>query len=155
GCAACHSLKIDGSLVTASNTAQPLARLAGRGGCMEQASPKTPRYLLSEQQKTAIAAAIAEAKAPAKELPAGEYVERMMVRFNCVACHARGTLGGVMVARDSYFHSDMPEMGDEGRVPPSLTGVGAKLTANWLKTLFDQGGKDRPYMLTRMPKFGL
>jgi hypothetical protein len=49
----------------------------------------------------------------------------------------------------------MPEMGDEGRIPPSLTGVGAKLTRHFLETLFDQGGKDRPYMLTRMPKFGL
>ena len=46
-------------------------------------------------------------------------------------------------------------MGDEGRIPPSLTGVGAKLTPDWLKTLFDHGAKDRPYMLTRMPKFGL
>src|SRR5207249_3668582 len=25
----------------------------------------------------------------------------------------------------------------------------------WIKSLFDHGAKDRPYMLTRMPKFGL
>jgi hypothetical protein len=48
----------------------------------------------------------------------------------------------------------MPEMGDEGRLPPHLTGVGAKLNAEWLRTVFEQGAKDRPYMFTRMPKFG-
>ncbi|HMC10828.1 MAG TPA: hypothetical protein VKH44_06040, partial [Pirellulaceae bacterium] len=67
----------------------------------------------------------------------------------------RDKVGGVVAARDSFFLSDMPEMGDEGRIPPSLTGVGAKLTPEWLKTLFNDGAKDRPYMLTRMPKFGI
>jgi hypothetical protein len=45
-------------------------------------------------------------------------------------------------------------MGDEGRLPPSLTGVGAKLRRDWLKILFNQGSQERPYMLTRMPRFG-
>jgi phosphatidylserine/phosphatidylglycerophosphate/cardiolipin synthase-like enzyme len=40
-------------------------------------------------------------------------------------------------------------MGDEGRIPPSLNGVGAKLTAGWLKKIFAEGSNDRPYMLTR------
>ena len=31
--------------------------------------------------------------------------------------------------------------------------MGAKLKPEWLKSLFDRGAKDRPYMLTRMPKF--
>src|SRR5439155_9133486 len=47
------------------------------------------------------------------------------------------------------------EMGDEGRIPPALTGVGAKLQHDWLRTVFDKGADDRPYMFTRMPKFGL
>jgi len=47
------------------------------------------------------------------------------------------------------------EMGDEGRIPPPLTGVGGKLTADWLKRVLSQGSKDRPYMHTRMPKFDL
>src|SRR5205085_10899378 len=32
--------------------------------------------------------------------------------------------------------------------------VGAKLTPEWLNHVVAQGAKDRPYMLTRMPKFG-
>jgi hypothetical protein len=45
-------------------------------------------------------------------------------------------------------------MGEEGRIPPLLTGVGGKLTESWLKHILADGAKDRPYMLTRMPKFG-
>ena len=47
-----------------------------------------------------------------------------------------------------------PEMGDEGRLPPALTGAGGKLRPEWLKQVVDRGSKERPYMLTRMPRFG-
>jgi hypothetical protein len=79
----------------------------------------------------------------------------MLVRFNCVACHERNKFGGAEDARNPHFRSDMPEMGDEGRIPPSLTGVGAKLNPQWLRTVFTEGAKDRPYMFTRMPTFGV
>ncbi len=45
-------------------------------------------------------------------------------------------------------------MGDEARLPPHLTGVGDKLNPEWLKTVLNEGARDRPYMLVRMPKFG-
>ena len=45
-------------------------------------------------------------------------------------------------------------MGDEGRIPPNLDAVGAKLKSAWLKHVFNNGAKDRPYMFTRMPRFG-
>jgi len=46
------------------------------------------------------------------------------------------------------------EMGEEGRVPPTLTGVGAKLNENYLRHILNDGAHDRPYVNTRMPKFG-
>jgi mono/diheme cytochrome c family protein len=155
GCAACHALKIDGSLIAAKSTATPLAQLTSGHGCLDPQSNKTPRYALNDRQRSVIGTAIAAAHSPTKVLSTQERVDRTLVRFNCIACHERNKLGGIVAARDEFFMSDMPEMGDEGRLPPSLTGVGAKLTTHWLKTLFDQGAKDRPYMLTRMPKFGL
>jgi mono/diheme cytochrome c family protein len=121
---------------------------------LDEQSAKAPRYALSHRQKTALSAAIAAAKSPAKERTPDALVNQALARFNCVACHDRNKQGGVLAARDAFFLTDMPEMGDEGRIPPSLTGVGAKLTAGWLKTLLDEGAKDRPYMFTRMPKFG-
>ncbi|MDX1946047.1 MAG: PA14 domain-containing protein [Pirellulaceae bacterium] len=156
GCASCHDLKQGGGQKIASKLEAPaLASLKGTGGCLAEMPGKTPFFALNPRQVETLAAALAAAKSPAKApLAAADSVTRALIRFNCLACHARGELGGVEEARNPHFQSDMPEMGDEGRIPPSLTGVGAKLTPEWLKTVFDQGAKDRPYMFTRMPKFG-
>ncbi len=45
-------------------------------------------------------------------------------------------------------------MGNEGRLPPPLTGVGDKLQSKYLANIIAEGAKERPYMLTRMPGFG-
>ncbi|HEX5103736.1 MAG TPA: PA14 domain-containing protein, partial [Pirellulaceae bacterium] len=159
GCASCHELKVGAEKVASTRSAPSLASLKGQGGCLESVvgilPAKNPRYTLSPRQRETLAAAIAAAKLPPKDLPPAELVNRSLIRFNCIACHSRGELGGVEDARNPHFQSDMPEMGDEGRLPPHLTGVGAKLNPNWLKTVFEQAPKDRPYMFTRMPKFGL
>jgi len=155
GCASCHSLKFGGQTIASTKTALALAALNGQGGCLNDLPTKSPRYALSARQRETLTAAIAAAKHPPKALSANNSVERMLVRFNCAACHDRNKFGGVELARNPHFQSDMPEMGDEGRIPPSLTGVGAKLTPEWFRTVFAEGAKDRPYMFTRMPKFGL
>jgi cytochrome c2 len=155
GCASCHSLKVGGQLVASTKVAPSLAARKGQGGCLDDTRAKTPRYALSPRQKTTLAAAIAHARQPPKALSAEQSVERMLIRFNCTACHDRNQLGSVELARNPHFQSDMPEMGDEGRIPPSLTGVGAKLNPQWLRTVLAEGAKDRPYMFTRMPKFGI
>jgi hypothetical protein len=97
--------------------------LKGHGGCFDDRPANSPRYTLSPRQKDVLSAAITAAKQPAQSLTADQAVERMLVRFNCAACHDRNKLGGVELARSPHFQSDMPEMGDEGRIPPSLTGV--------------------------------
>ena len=155
GCASCHNLKKDGQQIVSKLTAPALAQLKGNGGCLADAPTKTPLYALNAKQKEAISAALADAKKSAREpLVKEELISRNLVRFNCVACHTRGQLGGVEEVRNPHFKSDMPEMGDEGRLPPTLTGVGAKLRPEWTQTVFNEGAKDRPYMFTRMPKFG-
>lgn len=157
GCASCHSLKKDGEQVVAKYAHNPpsFADLKGVGGCLTDASPKTPRYALDDRQRTILTAALASPRKDLKEIEGTQQVSQNLVRFNCIACHTRGELGGIEEIRNAHFKSDMPEMGDEGRIPPSLTGVGAKLKSTWMKTVMDQGAKDRPYMFTRMPKFGL
>ncbi|QDU30317.1 Cytochrome c [Anatilimnocola aggregata] len=157
GCASCHSMKVDGKQVAAKPThvGASLADLKGVGGCLQGESTKSPRYALDTRQQIVLQAALAAAKKPAAELAGKELVDLNLIRFNCIACHTRGELGGVEETRNPHFKSDMPEMGDEGRIPPSLTGAGAKLNEAWIKTVMDQGAKDRPYMFTRMPRFGL
>src|SRR5205085_3768931 len=68
--------------------------------------------------------------------------------------HERNKIGGVQEELNGFFVTSQPEAGDEVRVPPSLTGVGAKLNAEYFRQILDKGAHDRPYMLTRMPGFG-
>jgi cbb3-type cytochrome oxidase cytochrome c subunit len=74
--------------------------------------------------------------------------------MNCIACHVRDNFGGVSTKLDSFFHSSEEALGNESRIPPPLTMVGAKLRTEWLKKVLYDGASVRPYMKTRMPQFG-
>jgi hypothetical protein len=151
GCANCHSLNAGGKIAPTLQ-ATPLAKLTSQGGCLDsQHKAGIPYYLLSSAQRSALTAAI---KAPAKPPTPAEAVAQIFTAFNCYACHERGKVGGVTEELNPFFTTTQPEMGDEGRLPPPLTGVGAKLNAEYLRQLLDKGAHDRPYMFVRMPGFG-
>ena len=153
GCASCHQMK---GQETPAGAKTSLAKLTGAGGCMSAAPVKgAPHFALSGPQRVAIAAGIKKIAAGSAAPQAEDLIAQTLTRFNCYACHERNKLGGVEQVRNALFLGSVPEMGDEGRIPPPLTGVGAKLTAAWMKQLFDRGAKDRPYMQTRMPRFGV
>lgn len=154
GCAACHQMKVDGKALAAQRNAKPWSELQEKfGGCLaESPSAKVPRYRLSSGQRNALAAVVGIATKP--QTPA-DSVHATLIAFNCYACHKRGEIGGVEEARDPAFTSAQKEMGDEGRIPPVLTGVGDKLREDWTKHVLEQGANDRQlYMQTKMPKFG-
>ncbi len=157
GCAACHQLKVDGQQIASTLKAKPLQDLNGAVGCLAaNVSGNVPRFGLSAKQRESLVAVIASSKGDAgnKETPA-ETVHRTLASLNCYACHKRGQLGGVEKERDAYFETTQKEMGDEGRLPPLLTGVGDKLKPDFLKHVLNNGGDDRKiYMLAKMPKFG-
>ena len=149
GCANCHQMKNESKRLTAT----ALANLKPDAGCLDAAPKKgTAWYGLSSVQQTALRAAL-RAPQPEKR-DAKEAVAFTMTAFNCYACHERDKVGGVDENLNKFFLSVQPEMGDEGRIPPGLTGVGAKLNPAYLKKILNEGSHDRPYMHTRMPKFG-
>ncbi len=156
GCASCHQLKIGDKKLTSNPKTPSFASLKPMGGCIDGTGQRVPRFQLNASQQHAITAAITELNADAspKAKTHDDVIDSTLIAFNCVACHQRGELGGIEAARNVLFQSDQPEMGDEGRIPPHLAGVGAKLQPAWLKQVFDKGAKDRPYMFTRMPRFG-
>jgi mono/diheme cytochrome c family protein len=155
GCASCHQLHTGGKPIVPMKPAGPdLAKLKPEGGCLAPKATKgLPWYALSPEQRTALAAAIKTAPPISKE-PAA-VIARAMTLFNCYACHVRDKVGGPTEETNRFFQTTQPEMGDEGRVPPPLDGVGAKLNPDYLKQILDKGSHDRPYMHTRMPGFGL
>ncbi|MFN0053153.1 MAG: family 16 glycoside hydrolase [Planctomycetales bacterium] len=172
GCANCHQLVLQGERVISSLAATPLAKLRPEQGCLaaeaalpaqgsapnqgaETSRPQLPpNFDLNWNQREALAAALSVRSPSGANSPA-ELIAETMTAFNCYACHARGGVGGPERDRNSLFLTRIPEMGDEGRVPPPLDGVGDKLTSAWLRHVLQQGAKDRPYMLTRMPRFAL
>ncbi|HVJ69594.1 MAG TPA: family 16 glycoside hydrolase [Caulifigura sp.] len=154
GCASCHKKADDGKALASSLAARPLKDVNPVHGCLSEsdgAKTKAPQFDLSPTQKAAITAALASisSNAPVKR----ELIATTMASFNCYACHKRDGLGGPERDRDALFVTTQHEIGDEGRVPPPLDGVGDKLQAGWMKRVIGEGAKDRPYMLTRMPKF--
>ena len=75
-------------------------------------------------------------------------------QLNCTACHTRDGLGKPDTERNSLFTTTGNDLGDEGRLPPLITGVGAKLTETALHKVLRGEDSIRPYMTTRMPDFG-
>lgn len=154
GCARCHQVKVEGQRLAAAIKAPRMKEIqATSAGCLAEKPPaNVPNFRLDERQRRALRAALADTGAPSLEPT--PTIQRTMMTFNCYACHQRSDIGGVEQARDSLFQTTQQEMGDEGRIPPRLDGVGAKLTESYLREIFDKGADARPYMLTRMPRFG-
>lgn len=154
GCARCHSLPFPNNPLQAYRSTPALVQLDPSRGCLKpEPGREVPHFSLDEQQRAAIRKVVEDLKAPVERPDAADTIRHTMTSLNCFACHARHELGGVERARNDWFTGRIPEMGDEGRIPPLLDGVGDKLNAAWLQHVMDNGARDRPYMDTRMPRF--
>ncbi|MFP6900467.1 MAG: c-type cytochrome [Opitutales bacterium] len=156
-CAACHAVSPDGKLHRPEGILGPPPSLAempgaaGRGCLSPKPTGTAPHFGLSPMQAKAIAVALGK---PVAKLKPFEVLSRTLIAFQCYACHQRDGKGGPSEERDPFFLTTQQEMGPEGRLPPRLSGVGAKLKPAWLKQVIAKGTKARPYVLTRMPAYG-
>ncbi|MEZ5944729.1 MAG: c-type cytochrome [Planctomycetaceae bacterium] len=147
GCVNCHSVK-----GFAAHSAKPLVDLNvdDERSCLQSLLMVRTRYVLDEQQLKSIRAALAPPNADIQPDP----IHSSMLQLNCYACHERGGQGGVGRYRRPYFETvGHIDIGDEGRLPPTLTGVGAKLNEKWLASVLQGKGRVRPHMTIRMPVF--
>lgn len=155
GCAGCHQT---GPERVASTLKAPAFNLLKElnGGCLASTpTPAAPKFHLSDAERQALRTTLAAKDALNTALEPKAKVERTLAQMNCVACHQRDGKGGPAAGRAEYFSPAIEaDLGDEGRIPPHLTGVGNKLRADWLERTLWKGGAVRPYMATRMPQFG-
>jgi mono/diheme cytochrome c family protein len=143
GCAACHG--------GGEAKAKPLRELKS-GGCLSpEAKPHVPQYGLSSEQRTAITAVLAR---PAMAAGGAEEIRHLMLQRNCFACHSRGGGGGPAPELAVHFTSTRDDLGDQGRFPPPLDGVGRKLQPWALESIIQGKNPVRSYMRVRMPDFG-
>lgn len=149
GCANCHDLEG----VEPGLTAKPLGQLDPTAGCLDEADTATPRYSLTDAQRADLRAAVSELSGWTADADAPtDHAHITMQTLNCVACHNWHDRGGVPEpVRDFFAAVEDADLGDEGRFPPRLDGVGWKLTNTWLGQVIGEGARARPYMLARMP----
>ncbi|MFT5129039.1 MAG: mono/diheme cytochrome c family protein, partial [Rhodothermales bacterium] len=147
GCASCHSQR--------AKSATPLAKLKS-GGCLAPKPPASaPHFALSANQRAAISKTLANVADLSKPLKPHERVNRTLAKLNCVTCHKRGNTGGPGEREALFTMKEHLDLGDEGRFPPALSGVGRKLRQKTLSALLARGKHYiRPHMATRMPTFG-
>ena len=160
GCAQCHQASGENELRWDKGAGE-LANLSPGQGCLS-ADPSTakstsgnrivPDYSLTDGQRRSLDALVGS---DPQDLAAEDSIHHHLLSLNCYACHVRNMVGGPEATRRDYFETTTPEMGDEGRLPPILTGVGDKLNDGYLVKVLDQGANQRPYMKTRMPAFGV
>lgn len=145
-CAACHKLGDIPAVPAAAMHALDTSR-----GCLADQPGKAPHFHLSDAQKQAIKAALAAKPSPVTDKAR---IDMTLTAFNCLACHTRDEHGGVSEERNELFQTDEKNLGDDGRIPPPLTLIGAKLQTTWMQRVLFDGESVRPYMFTRMPQFG-
>jgi mono/diheme cytochrome c family protein len=147
GCSQCH--RQDDS--RSAGDYPSLTQTRGDSGCLSNEVGQWPRYDLNDTQRSALRAAI---RRQPTELTDEQQITLTLATFNCIACHQRGDFGGIAPERNEYFQTTNPNLGPQGRIPPRLTGVGAKLKPKWMRQVLVSGRTIRPYMMTRMPQYG-
>ena len=149
GCASCHTKVVKSN----RQILQPPALEESQPdqGCLSGKPGRWPNFNLNQRQMERIRVAL---KRGTQELTSEQKVGIAIRAFNCNACHARGELAGVTITRDPHFQTTNVNLGDQGRIPPTLTGVGAKLKPVWMRNVLVNGHVIRPYMKTRMPQYG-
>ncbi len=147
-CVRCHTSIDTGP--TANAAAAP-TELNSEAGCLaEQPQGDSPQFDLSATEVSNLRSAIA---AEQTSLSNQQQIDLNLTYFNCTACHSRDDLGGVPADRRVHFQTTNLNLGEQGRIPPPLSGVGAKLKRKWMRDVLVLGRSVRPYMKTRMPKF--
>ncbi|MDQ7014497.1 MAG: c-type cytochrome [Planctomycetota bacterium] len=151
GCASCHDVVGMESQVGAP----PLNELDPAKGCLNADDLATPRYVLSDRERTDLREAVRAVQGWAADADAPtDHAHLTIQTLNCLACHDWHGRGGVPEpVRDFFTAEEDADLGDEGRFPPRLEGAGWKLTNTWLGQVIEGGAQARPYMRARMPVF--
>jgi mono/diheme cytochrome c family protein len=152
-CAACHEIA---GLEQRPQSKKTLGELDPQKGCLDPQDRATPRYALSRDELHALREGLAAARLASGAPAPLDAAERTFQKLRCGACHARDGEGGLAQELRPYFVStdERVDIGDEGRIPPDLSGVGFKLTTSWLGQVLLHSGRARPYLAARMPQFG-
>ncbi|MEO1525979.1 MAG: c-type cytochrome [Planctomycetota bacterium] len=147
-CGRCHTGIIQAD---SSSSYTSMERMDLESGCLSSDVGSWPEFDLSPLERQQIRQALQPEQV---ERTADQSIDLSLAYFNCVACHDRNELGGVSQLRRGHFQTTNLNLGEQGRIPPTLSGVGAKLKSKWMRDVLVNGRAVRPYIKTRMPQYG-
>tara|TARA_R110002072_G_scaffold297825_3_gene470968 strand:- start:552 stop:3431 length:2880 start_codon:yes stop_codon:yes gene_type:complete len=158
GCTSCHETGWGEHEILPAHSSGAPALLetpqAAGHACLGGAEEGSSRFDFDAAQRADVHAFL-KSDAVHQDLHAPGALDRHLQRMGCVHCHRRDDFGGVHPLNRDYFRAALgADLGDEGRIPPDLTGVGGKLRRSTLDEVLLRGDPVRPYMTTRMPMFG-
>lgn len=153
-CGQCH----EGGTHMPDPRAPQWSKLTSGQGCLaETPKPLVPKYTWTEEERALLEFAVENPSQLTRDRSHQGMADLQIKTQNCTACHEWPGLGGPTPAQHRRFQGE-GDLGDEGRVPPSLNGVAAKLRPAWLKQVLLENdstkkSRVRPYMHTRMPNY--
>jgi len=154
-CARCHSDVMDPAETATAESIPglPLEKLDLGRGCLSRnpQPPAIPNFELTDQQRMQIRQAL---QAMPLDLTPEQSIRVTLQAFRCSVCHQRGDFGGVRPENNPHFQTTDLNLGEQGKIPPTLTRVGAKLQRDWMRDVLVHGRSIRPYMKARMPQYG-
>jgi len=120
-------------------------------GCLADSVVSTlPKFRLSAKDRTALRMFLNNSQPghTKSQSPLSTLALRIK-QFRCVACHELDDQNQQAAVREN----------DDGKIvrverPPILTGVGNKLTEEWLNSVLMNHQRNRPWLKLRMPHFG-
>lgn len=155
-CAACHRLPADEAFKTAK-TALPI-KLSSEASCLgaPDVAKRRPGYFLDDKLRTSVVDYLSHAVATPGKTP-GHDGAFILAERNCIACHARGLGLGIAEQAPKVTAVDAELLPLQAALlPPSLNGVGDKLTAEAMSAAIELKREPlRPWLKVRMPKFSL
>jgi mono/diheme cytochrome c family protein len=147
GCASCHT-----DVKAPVKLSKSMASLGASSGCLSKTPGPWPQYDLTDEQREWITLALPHMAEP--QTDPKKTINKSLVALNCIACHERTGLGGIAPERDPLFTGTQPSLGDQGRIPPPLSHVGAKLQTPWIADAMLHGKRQRTYLNASMPQYG-
>ena len=139
GCLGCHEL---GGQRYPQRAARPpgLTSMSTRAGCLADSPPAdVPRYRLSAGDVQALRDFLDFFKKfPDRSTASTFSARRKLTELHCTSCHALG--------------NRTPSLPLVSRVP-TLSGIGGKLTTEWIAAVLEKKKRIRPYLQVRMPHF--
>ncbi len=156
GCANCHDLGPDRTPVASTLGASALESLTDLGaGCLAPAPPPgAPDFGLAAADRADIAAFLLSLPERRSEDVPVDDLSVTFATLDCLACHSYEAELGPEAAVAAYFAVDgEADLGDEGRLPPTLTDAGGRLTESWMRDVLTGEVRARPYLGARMPRF--